>query len=203
VAVGVKLELKLSPEYPNAVPEIMLRSIKNVPGKVCQMLEEKLRESAQQNLGDQMVFTLVSIVKEWLDEHNEEDQIPKKQDVSAVEDVSEKEGTPVTVDTYNLWFTEFRVEMEKKKKAATLEVRLNGREWFAKAGSTALVGETATDGAGTTEIDWELFTAEEGDENLDDLALDDEDEEEEKQIGVFREPGTEDQGIRDEVVDDD
>lgn len=37
------MEVKLPAEYPNVPPEIMLQSIKNVPGKVCQMLETKIR----------------------------------------------------------------------------------------------------------------------------------------------------------------
>jgi len=198
--VGIKMEVKLPEGYPNNAPEIMLQSIKNVPSKVCQMLEGKVREAAQTNLGDQMIFTLVSVVKEWLDEHNDAENA-LKQETTADEFVPEAEGTPVTPETFALWFKSIKEEIEAKKKS-TQSVQITGKEWFARSSSTSLLPAISVKKEGTPEIDWELFTAEEGDENLDDIEFDDDNVEEDKQIGVFREPGTEDQGTRDEYVDD-
>jgi len=95
--------------------------------------------------------------------------------------------------------------MQNKKKAIIGETKLSGKEWFAQSGSTALVAEPSIKKSGeATEIDWELFTAEEDDENLDDLNFDDdENQAEEKQIGVYREPGAEKEGANDDVVSDD
>jgi len=152
-----------------------------------------------------MIFTLVSIVKEWLDEHNESETTIK--DVAPLVDefIPEKEGTPVTPETFALWFKGFKEEMDAKKKAASASSVLCGKEWFARSStSTALLpAVTMKKDGDAPDIDWELFTAEEGDENLDDIEFDDENVVEKKEIGVYREPGTEDQGARDEVVDDD
>jgi len=207
--VGIRMEVKLPADYPNVPPEIMLQSLKNVPGKVCQTLETKIRETAQSSLGDQMIFTFVSIVKEWLDEHNESADTPKQEDTKKqVENLpEEKEGTPVTPETFNLWFKGFKIEMEAKKKVQVSQSsQLTGKEWFARSSSsTALLPASSTKKTedGAPDIDWELFTAEEGDENLDDIEFDDDNIVEDKEIGVYREPGTEDQGTQDEVVDDD
>lgn len=118
--------------------------------------------------------------------------------------VPEKEGTPVTPETFALWFKGFKEEMDSKKKATAQGSQVSGKEWFARSSSsTALLPAVAMKkGDGTPDIDWELFTAEEGDENLDDIEFDDDNIVEEKEIGVYREPGTEDQGARDEVEDD-
>jgi len=116
--VGIKMEVKLPTDYPNVPPGVMLQSIKNVPGKVCQMLEAKIRETAQNSLGDQMIFTLVSIVKEWIDEHNDSDDAKPEAVKAAVEEVvPETDGTPVTPETFGIWYKGFKEDMDAKKRS--------------------------------------------------------------------------------------
>jgi len=126
------------------------------------------------------------------------------QSVEPDEIVPDSDGTPVTPETFALWFKNYKEEMDAKKKAIGQTSQITGKEWFARSSSTSLLpAVSVVNKDGAPEIDWELFTAEEGEENLDDIVFDDDNVEEDKQIGVFREPGTEDQGTRDEFVDDD
>eukprot|EP01126_Amoeba_proteus_P046888 TRINITY_DN5321_c0_g1_i2.p1 TRINITY_DN5321_c0_g1~~TRINITY_DN5321_c0_g1_i2.p1 ORF type:complete len:147 (-),score=15.33 TRINITY_DN5321_c0_g1_i2:289-729(-) len=67
--VGIKMTLKIPPNYPTQAPDISLQSIKNVPKKILEELEASCREEAQNSVGDPMIFVLTSIIKGWLDEH--------------------------------------------------------------------------------------------------------------------------------------
>eukprot|EP01125_Pyxidicula_operculata_P000839 TRINITY_DN10735_c0_g1_i1.p1 TRINITY_DN10735_c0_g1~~TRINITY_DN10735_c0_g1_i1.p1 ORF type:complete len:271 (+),score=92.06 TRINITY_DN10735_c0_g1_i1:91-813(+) len=183
--VGIQMEVKLPPGYPNEAPDIMLRSLRGVSGKTCIQLEESLRTEIQQRFGEQMIFVLTSIVKEYLDSHNDTEEdlgIPKNDKVFSQYEITaaEKDGTPVTTETFQIWWTEFRKELEQKKRSAGGEVRLTGRELFAQSGSTALVAPDTGSGAGdSTDIDWELFAEEEGDDvDIEDIEDDDVDDEE-------------------------
>jgi len=160
--VSIKMEVKLPQNYPAAIPEIHLRADKGVSSKNCTMLETKVREESEKLIGDQMIFMLTNIVKEWLDEHNDDsDQKDDSKKLNQfVESSFDKDGTPVTVETFNLWWTEFREELEKNKtKISADRSILTGKEFFARSGSTALVDSSEPTDKGT-EIDWELFTEE-------------------------------------------
>jgi len=158
--VAIRMEVKLPNGYPSVLPELQLRVDKGVSSKNCTMLEEKIREVAQSQIGDQMIFMLSSIVKEWLDEHNDDDEDKDKPKMDKyVEHSFEKDGTPVTVDTFNLWWAEFKAELDKNKEKVAESSTLTGKEFFARGGSTALVAPDESGEKGT-EIDWELFTEE-------------------------------------------
>jgi len=188
------MEVKLPSDYPNVLPEIFLRPIKNVPGKVISSLEEKVREEAQSKLGNQMIFTLVSIVKEWLDEHNDDDEFAMPSDTKNglpiyEELIVDKDGTPVTKETFTIWWEGYKAELAASKLARSVEELVTGKEFFARSGSTSLVAP-AEGGDKAADIDWELFM-EEGD-GLDELEFDEDEEEE----------GDEDDGIVFKDVDD-
>jgi len=116
--VAIKMEVKLPLNYPSVLPEIHLRVDRGVSSKNCTILENRVREESEKLVGEQMIFMLTSIVKEWLDEHNDESDTKDQQNSKLnqfVESSFDKEGTPVTVETFNLWWKEFRTELEKKK----------------------------------------------------------------------------------------
>jgi len=89
---------------------------------------------------------------------DDEDKDKPKMD-KYVEHSFEKDGTPVTVDTFNLWWAEFKAELDKNKEKVAESSTLTGKEFFARGGSTALVAPDESGEKGT-EIDWELFTEE-------------------------------------------
>lgn len=70
--------------------------------------------------------------------------------------VEYKEGTPVTVETYNAWWAEFQAEMSKNKKGNSQEDPLTGKQFFLKMGDAAIEDETDSDeaeGEGEEEVD--------------------------------------------------
>jgi len=158
--VAIKMEVKLLNGYPEVLPELHLRVDRGVSSKNCSMLENRIREESEKLLGEQMIFMLTSIVKEWLDEHNDEsDQKEETKFSQFVETSFDKDGTPVTVETFDLWWVEFREELEKNRLKQGEKSAVSGKEFFARGGSTALVDASEPTDKGT-EIDWELFTEE-------------------------------------------
>uniref|UniRef100_A0A6B2LHX8 RWD domain-containing protein n=1 Tax=Arcella intermedia TaxID=1963864 RepID=A0A6B2LHX8_9EUKA len=157
--VSIKMEVKLPTGYPSILPEVHLRVAKGVSSKNCTMLEERVREEAKNQMGEPMIYILSAIVKEWLDEHNDEekDQLESRLD-QFVENTFEKDGTPVTVETFTMWWTEFKAEMEKNAVKNAEKSAISGKEFFARGLSTSLVAPDS--GGKGTEIDWELFTEE-------------------------------------------
>jgi len=190
--VAIKMEVKLPSNYPSALPEIHLRVDKGVSSKNCTTLETKVREEAEKLIGEQMIFMLTSIVKEWLDEHNDDTDDKKDHPKlnQYVESSFDKDGTPVTVETFTLWWKEFRPELDKKKSKNIPGEKSNitGKEFFARSDSTALV-DTSEPSEKGTEIDWELFTEETefADIPASDEELEEEDEENDDTVEVVAE----------------
>eukprot|EP01126_Amoeba_proteus_P046889 TRINITY_DN5321_c0_g1_i3.p1 TRINITY_DN5321_c0_g1~~TRINITY_DN5321_c0_g1_i3.p1 ORF type:complete len:191 (-),score=56.07 TRINITY_DN5321_c0_g1_i3:279-851(-) len=188
------MTLKIPPNYPADAPDISLQSIKNVPKKILEELEASCREEAQNSVGDPMIFVLTSIIKGWLDEHNEEVlDLPLNVSKSAIHiDESEyKEGTPVTVETFQAWWGDFIRSKNEANVKLKNQGQLTGKAYFQKMGSTAIVDdfddddedqdaekdeEVLEEGQDTDKVDWEVFV-DEGDVDLDELDMKFSDEE--------------------------
>lgn len=67
--VGIKMEIKIPTDYPNAIPEVQLNSLKGVPKRILDQLQQQIKDEATTNLGEQMLFMLTQIVKGWLEDH--------------------------------------------------------------------------------------------------------------------------------------
>lgn len=191
VAVGIRMELVIPPEYPDAIPTIMLHSIKGVSGRTLTELEGNLKAEANSHIGEPMIFIFAEVLKTWLGENNNEEDTSLSSSTKSIKKSAEKskyqEGTPVTVETYQAWWNSFKAEMAIAESATS--EKLTGKQFFAKLGENATGDvegegddEEAEDGEisgeeqaekAPVEVNWEVFAEEELGE-LDELSDDDE-----------------------------
>jgi len=147
-------------------------------------LIEHLKETAEENLGMVMGFTIISAATEWLTDKWEairQQQADEKERIKQLEEEAEKkrlEGTKVTVESFMAWkrqFDEERLAMMAKVKKE--ELGLTGKEQFLNNADIDLApigdggGEVDLGGAAaaSVEVDESLF------EDLDDLDVGDSD----------------------------
>mmetsp|Transcript_32798 Transcript_32798/g.58818 ORF Transcript_32798/g.58818 Transcript_32798/m.58818 type:complete len:227 (-) Transcript_32798:419-1099(-) len=173
----VILNVEYTPEYPNEVPLIRVDPISGIAKDKSERITQVLRQTAEENLGAVMVFTLVSTTLELLENLpgaaapvEEEDSGGGLKKPKIDDSVAIKHGNLVTRELFAEWKQKFDVERAgwgaakraaKEKEMALKKDRLTGRQFFNKMSAN---------------IDWELFNAE--DEDLDDLDFNDDDEDE-------------------------
>jgi hypothetical protein len=157
--------VKLPPTYPEVVPEISLSLTPTsprspIPKDQYPEILSKLNAAAEKNIGIAMIFTLVSILKETLEEllisadekakeatRIAEEKERQRQKEEPEEQIKPIRRTPVTFDLFVEWKTNFdRWKLEQKKtgndvdnvrgrnreKEKREEGRLTGKEWFEK-----------------------------------------------------------------------
>lgn len=145
-------------------------------------LVEHIQETINENLGTEMIFSLVSSAQEWLNQRWD-DAIRQKEEEAErkkleQEEVERKrfEGTRVSVETFMKWRAEFEQDMGIVAKREKLNIggKLTGKELFLRDNT---LNESdikflleAGESIENVKIDESLF------ENIDDLELDDEDD---------------------------
>lgn len=188
--VGIRMELVVPPEYPDAVPTINLHSIKGVSGRSLTELEGNLKAEANSHIGEPMIFIFAEVLKTWLGENNNEEDTSLSSSTKSIKKGNEKskyqEGTPVTVETYQAWWNGFKAEMAIAEN--TTNEKVTGKLFFAKLGENA-TGDVEGEGddeegdieegelsgeeeKAPVEVNWEVF-AEEDLGDLDELSDDD------------------------------
>eukprot|EP01128_Nolandella_sp_AFSM9_P010175 TRINITY_DN6997_c0_g1_i1.p2 TRINITY_DN6997_c0_g1~~TRINITY_DN6997_c0_g1_i1.p2 ORF type:complete len:220 (-),score=79.14 TRINITY_DN6997_c0_g1_i1:389-1048(-) len=170
--VGVTLEVRLPAAYPDEVPTLLVRPIVGVTSKDLTHITKLIRDEAEASLGTPMIFTITSVIKEWLDDHNEEDVVVEE--VEELEYIDDGDGTPVTPANYELWWTSFLAEMDT---GDVKEVKETGKEFFHRRTVPEL---SAVEGAAAPAVDWSAFDEDEIDD-LDDLEFSDSDDEEDEE----------------------
>lgn len=89
-SVGLSLEVTLRKDYPNEIPDLMVRPLKGVTSKQAKELLEKLVEQARELVGMQMLYPLAQYLKDWLDEQNK-DNLSKQKDAAKAKEELEIE----------------------------------------------------------------------------------------------------------------
>lgn len=129
----LKLTFTIPKTYPQAAPTVTATPVKGVTVDEANKLLAILKNTAAENIGQQMVFTLASAAKEWLDDLNVhyDERHKKAQEVEAAreaekEAAAERErerarGTPVTRATFLAWNAKFQEELRQKEMAAAKE----------------------------------------------------------------------------------
>jgi len=151
----IYLEVSYPEEYPDVAPELSISSAPNAPKhpqldiqEDRERLLESLQPTIEENMGMAMVFTLVSALKENAEElmiervnavQAEKDKIAAK----AEEEENKKfQGTAVNRESFLEWHTKFQKELQdeeqrqkeekeaedKKKKSNKDEKKLTGRQ---------------------------------------------------------------------------
>ncbi|XP_024374994.1 uncharacterized protein [Physcomitrium patens] len=137
-----------TPAYPDEMPLLKVRSLKGINDADIRQLQGKLEEEAQENLGMAMMYTLAVSAKEWLREKFGQVEVEEdSEDDIEKEEVIEKHGEVVTVESFMAWRDRYEAEvaLEKAKLMpdsalmASKEKRIGGRQWFElKAGGKVL-----------------------------------------------------------------
>lgn len=181
-----------TPKYPDEPPAVEIEDTINFEDSYERALLEHLRTTIEENIGMEMIFSLVSSAQEWLnvrwDEHKQELENEQARKVLEVEEAERKkfEGTRVTVETFMKWKFEFEEStgIQAKRDKISDSKKITGRELFLRDNtlneSDIKYLMEAGDSIENVKIDESLF------QNIGDLDLgddDDDDEDEDWQPG--------------------
>eukprot|EP00898_Chlorokybus_atmophyticus_P004040 jgi/Chlat1/4637/Chrsp3S05595 len=146
-----------TPNYPDEPPIIKIRSLKGASSNEAEELQRLVSEEVEKSLGMAMVFSLVSLAKDWLREKfnperlDEVDAAARAAELEAQKlEEARRHGTQVTPETFASWSTRFEAEaaLERAKLATGSAVKgkvTTGRKWFETNKGAALAGEEELD----------------------------------------------------------
>lgn len=72
--VSVKAIFSLPETYPEVVPIVEFENVKGLKEEQLTVLQSKVEEEAENNVGMPMVYTLAEVVREWLQQNNVEEK---------------------------------------------------------------------------------------------------------------------------------
>lgn len=128
-----------TPTYPDAAPLLKVRSLQGINDADIRSLQAKLEAEVSENLGMAMMYTLATSAKEWLREKYGQEEVQQEEESDTEkEEVIEKHGEVVTVESFLAWRDRFEAEiaLEKAKLMpdavllASKEKKTPGRHWF-------------------------------------------------------------------------
>ncbi|OWR50656.1 E3 ubiquitin-protein ligase RNF25 [Danaus plexippus plexippus] len=64
--VCLTLEVKLSPDYPDTIPEVFLRNPRGLDDKLLNNINSRIKNKLDRHIGNPIVFELIEIVREYL-----------------------------------------------------------------------------------------------------------------------------------------
>eukprot|EP01100_Stratorugosa_tubuloviscum_P000248 TRINITY_DN104_c7_g1_i1.p1 TRINITY_DN104_c7_g1~~TRINITY_DN104_c7_g1_i1.p1 ORF type:complete len:254 (-),score=92.62 TRINITY_DN104_c7_g1_i1:163-924(-) len=148
----VNLKFKFKEGYPESeIPEILVIPIEGISSEKLEELTQSLINLAQSSIGMEMIFTLISHCKEWIEtncifkeekieildisqivaeskpvtytysEHDKEEEENKQK---------MKDGTPVNLETFLAWRDKFDAEINKKVKKVEASKKVTGKQLF-------------------------------------------------------------------------
>ena len=180
-------------EYPNEMPRLKCRSVRNINEKEClEVTEMVLSKARRELLGAPMMYDVVEHAKEWLrrrtriTEQNDDDlgedaeeKAKKRLELEAEERLKamRETGTPVTKETFEQWARAFDAERAMATASTMSKETLGeGSATHAKAQQ----GVVSMSGRRFFEERYEAFARKSGDddgrEDVEDAPEDDEDE---------------------------
>ena len=201
-------------EYPNEMPRLKCRSVRNINEKECLAVTEMVRSKARRELlGAPMMYDVVEHAKEWLrrrtritTEHDDDDDLlgedaeekaKKRLELEAEERLKamRETGTPVTKETFEEWARAFDAE-RAMATASTMSKETLGEGSATRA--KAQQGVVSMSGRRFFEERYEAFARKSGD--------DDDDDEDDGREDVEDAPEDDDtfsEGVEDEEEDED
>tara|TARA_X000001036_G_scaffold431141_1_gene464941 strand:+ start:120 stop:1004 length:885 start_codon:yes stop_codon:yes gene_type:complete len=200
-------------EYPNEMPRLKCRSVRNINEKECLAVTEMVRSKARRELlGAPMMYDVVEHAKEWLrrrtritTEHDDDDLLgedaeekaKKRLELEAEERLKamRETGTPVTKETFEEWARAFDAE-RAMATASTMSKETLGEGSATRA--KAQQGVVSMSGRRFFEERYEAFARKSGD--------DDDDDDDDGREDVEDAPEDDDtfsEGVEDEEEDED
>ncbi|XP_050084033.1 RWD domain-containing protein 1 [Anopheles aquasalis] len=177
--LSCKLLFTYTEKYPDTAPLVEIEDPENFHDDYEQELLEHIHKTIEENLGIEMIFSLVSSAQEWLnvkyDELKNAAESAKEEAKRKVdeEEMKKFEGTRVTVESFMAWKTQFELDLgitERKEKILAENRKLTGRELFLNDNtlneSDLKFLMDAGESIESVRIDESLF------QNIDDLDLD-------------------------------
>ena len=170
-------------EYPNEMPRLKCRSVRNINEKECLAVTEMVRSKARRELlGAPMMYDVVEHAKEWLrrrtritTEHDDDDLLgedaeekaKKRLELEAEERLKamRETGTPVTKETFEEWARAFDAE-RAMATASTMSKETLGEGSATRA--KAQQGVVSMSGRRFFEERYEAFARKSGDDDDDD-----------------------------------
>ncbi|CRK87088.1 CLUMA_CG000838, isoform A [Clunio marinus] len=159
-------------KYPDEAPLLDIENDNFDDEVLREKLMDNMKSVIEENIGMEMIFTLVAGAQELLntlfDEMKTSREEAKQRKEQELEEAERKrfEGTRVTVETFMNWRNEFEKEMgiaEKKAKEVEVNRKLTGRELFMRdqslIDSDIIFLQQAGDSIDNVKIDESLFQA--------------------------------------------
>ncbi|XP_055535171.1 RWD domain-containing protein 1 [Wyeomyia smithii] len=137
--LSCKLVFSYTEKYPDTAPLVEIEDPENFRDGYEEGLLEHIKQTIEENIGIEMIFSLVSSAQEWLnckyDELKSEAENEKELAKRRIEEEERKkfEGTRVTVESFMAWKSKFEQELgitERKEKIAAENRKLTGKELF-------------------------------------------------------------------------
>ena len=142
--VGIEVMFAHTASYPEEAPLIKISSIRGLSKQEIEEAQEHVDSQIEENLGMPMIYTLVTVAQEWMN-----DVAAKKQGSAADPDAERKKmqeeeerriselrahGTPATPESFEKWKHDFDEEMRSLKQNQPETVsktnKMTGKQWF-------------------------------------------------------------------------
>lgn len=187
-----KLCFTYVPTYPDAPPMVSIDEPVALTNEMEQQLLTHIYRAIEENLGMEMIFSLVSAAQEWLNERwDEEIEQLEEERISNVrkaeeEDRKKFEGTRVNAETFMKWKLEFEEDMgiTAQREKSSENKKPTGRELFT---NDKTLNESdlkflleAGESLEQVKVDEELFRLDELDLNEEADSLDDDDDDDDE-----------------------
>lgn len=186
---GVEFIFAHTPLYPDEAPLVHVSSIRGLSRQHMEECAKQVCGGIEDNMGMSMMYTLVSVVQDWL---NGLDMEKQEASLAADPEVLEKKrreeeeariaalrahGHQVTPEAFASWKKAFEDEMREKaggvkKEAKTTHGQVTGKQWFLQQQAK---GEDV-DEAPRSEDDEDFSIVDEEEEEDDDIFDDDDDD---------------------------
>eukprot|EP01117_Protostelium_nocturnum_P009159 TRINITY_DN327_c0_g2_i2.p1 TRINITY_DN327_c0_g2~~TRINITY_DN327_c0_g2_i2.p1 ORF type:complete len:144 (-),score=46.13 TRINITY_DN327_c0_g2_i2:629-1060(-) len=134
-------------------------------------LSQLVKETGEESLGSPMIYNIAAAIKLWLDDHNIDPEVIRKQEIFNEEERKQKkrqDGTPVNTQTFLAWRDKFYLKYlaDERKEEEERKRKPTGRQLF-EANAELATSDASffeEEGGETVEVDWSVFSNEIDDE---------------------------------------
>lgn len=188
IPVQAELVFAHTPTYPETSPLLRARGVSALSDADVAMLQTTLDKEVKANLGMAMIYTLVSVAQEWVNEKALQAAAPSTDPALLLRKEQEAEearraalrahGTPVTPETFLAWQEAFAAERALSSTAITEGVhagaaqRLSGKKYFQMQESKHL--QVEEEPSGSDEEGWDVPLERQGGAGDEDVDFDEE-----------------------------
>lgn len=170
--VSFKLAITYPEEYPDVVCTAELKDVEGLEEDAVSTLLSQLAETAEENVGMPMVFTLQSEALEWAEETAEKNLDYAKSEKDRIEQAEQDAllakltaGTVVDKETFAKWKKDFNEEMAKNPSGATQKLKprtgggggMSGRQMFEKDAKKMATSEDKLSSPDDVVVDTSVF----------------------------------------------